>query len=135
VIVVDTNVVAYLWLPGDLTEAAEEALQRDADWAAPLLWRSEFRSILTGAVRHKTLSLDRAADITGAAEDHMHGREFAVDSAHVLALAVPSGCSSYDCEFVALAIDLGVGLVTNDRQILKAFPAVAIPLQRFATGA
>jgi len=135
VIVVDTNVVAYLWLPGDLTEAAEQALQRDADWAAPLLWRSEFRSILTGAVNHNTLSLDRATAIAAAAEDHMHGREFAVESARVLALAVPSRCSSYDCEFVALANDLGVSLVTNDRQILKAFPAVAVPLQRFAAGA
>ena len=133
-IVVDTNVVAYLWLPGDLTEAAERALQRDAEWAAPLLWRSEFRSILIGAVRHNALSLDRATAIIAAAEDHMHDREFTVESARVIALAHASGCSSYDCEFVALANDLGVGLVTNDRQILKAFPAVAIPLQRFAMG-
>src|SRR5215510_11213946 len=128
VIVVDTNVVAYLWLPSGMTTAAERALKRDADWAAPLLWRSEFRSILTGAVRHKALSLDRAAAIAAAAEDHMRGREFSVESARVLALTGLSRCSAYDCEFVALANDLNVGLVTNDRDIIKAFPTVAVPL-------
>lgn len=134
-IVVDTNVIAYLWLPGTMTAAAERALMRDADWAAPLLWRSEFRSILSGALRHKTLSLDRAAAMAAAAEDHMRGREFNVESARVLDLAAASGCSAYDCEFVALATDLNVDLVTNDRELLKAFPTVAVPLQRFAPDA
>jgi len=132
VIVVDTNVVAYLWLPGDMTAAAEQLLRQDAEWAVPLLWRSEFRSILTGAVRHHTLSLHRATTLAAAAEDHLRDREFAVDSGRVLALADSSGCSAYDCEFVALANDLGVRLVTNDRAILKAFPALSIPLQQFA---
>ena len=134
-IVVDTNVVAYLWLPGDMTSTAERVLKRDAEWAAPLLWRSEFRSILTGAVRHKAMTLDRAAAIAAAAADHLRGREFSVDSGRVLALAVRSGCSAYDCEFVALANDLGVSLVTNDRQVLEAFPNVAVHLHRFATDA
>ena len=134
-IVVDTNVVAYLWLPGNLTGAAEQVLKRDAEWAVPLLWRSAFRSILTGAVRHKTLSLDRATAIAAAAEEHLRHREFAVESSDVLALAIPSGCSAYDCEFVALANDLGVGLVTNDREVLRAFPGVAVPLRQFAPDA
>ena len=131
-IVVDTNVVAYLWLPGDMTAAAEQALRQDAEWAVPLRWRSEFRSILTGAVRHKKLSLDRATTMAAAAEDHLRNREFAVDSGHVLELADASGCTAYDCEFVALAADLGVRLITPDRAILRAFPALAVPLRQFA---
>ena len=130
-IVVDTNVVTYLWLPGDMTPAAEQVLRLDAEWAVPWLWRSEFRSLLAGAVRHKTVSLGRATAIAVAAEDHLRNSEFVVDSARVLALADSSGCSAYDCEFVALANDLGVRLVTNDRAILKAFPALAVPLQQF----
>jgi predicted nucleic acid-binding protein len=49
----------------------------------------------------------------------------------VLELASRSGCSAYDCEFVALAQDLEVPLVTNDRQILKAFPTIAISPSAF----
>lgn len=134
-IVVDTNVVAYLWLPGDMTAAAEQVLTGDAEWAAPLLWRSEFRSILSGAVRRRALSLDRAAAIAAAAERQLSGREFTVESARVLSLAARSGCSAYDCEFVALADDLGISLVTNDREILRAFPRIARRLDQFAPGA
>ncbi len=45
-IVVDSNVLAYLYLPGEYTAAAEVLLEHDSDWAAPILWRSEFRNIL-----------------------------------------------------------------------------------------
>lgn len=131
-IVVDTNVVAYLWLPGDLTAVAEAALRADPEWAAPLLWRSEFRSVLTGATRARRLSLDRATAIASAAEEQFRGREFAVESADVLALSSASGCSAYDCEFVALARDLSVPLVTNDQQVLQAFPEIAVALPDFA---
>ncbi len=49
-----------------------------------------------------------------------------------ISLASQSGCSTYDCEFVALAHDLAVRLVTNDTAVLRAFPDVAIPLKHFA---
>lgn len=130
-IVADTNVIAYLRLPSPLTAAAEELFAIDADWAAPLLWRSEFRNVLAGAIKRKALTLERAAAIASQAENQFEGREFAVDSAQVLMLAGLSGCSTYDCEFVALARDLGVPLVTNDRAVLNAFPTVAVPLERY----
>ena len=130
--VVDTNVVAYLWLPGTMTAMVERVLAADGEWAVPVLWRSEFRSVLAGAVTHKTCSLKRAVDIAAAAESQFANREFAVDSAQVLTLASESGCSAYDCEFVALAMTLGVRLVTNDREVLRAFAGVAVPLTAFA---
>lgn len=133
-IVVDTNVVAYLWLPGDLTPAAEKALGDDADWAVPLLWRSEFRSVLAGAVRNRRLTPDRATAIAAAAEEQLRGHEFAVESSDVLALSTTSGCSAYDCEFVALAKALGVRLLTNDREVLRAFSKMTVALADFGTG-
>ncbi len=36
-IVVDSNILAYLYLPGEHTAAAEALLQREPDWAAPVL--------------------------------------------------------------------------------------------------
>lgn len=98
----------------------------------PLLWRSEFRSILSGAVKHKACSLDRAIAIAEGAENQLRGREFSVESSQVLSLSAESGCSRYDSECVALARNLGVRLVTNDRQILRAFPAETLPLAHFS---
>lgn len=127
-IVVDSNVVAYLYLPGEHTAKAEALLERDGDWAAPVLWRSEFRNILAGYLRRKTLTLAQASGIQREAEDLLAGGEFEVDSAAVLELVRDSDCSAYDCEFVALAMKLQVKLITMDAKLLKAFPKHAVSL-------
>ena len=124
-IVVDTNVIAYLWLPGDRTRQAESLLKEDPDWNAPLLWRSEFRNVLAGCLRRGDLDLDTALQIVDEAEGQMRGREFSVPSAQVLARVAASDCSAYDCEFVALAEELGVPLITSDEKVLRSFPAAA----------
>jgi predicted nucleic acid-binding protein len=128
VIVVDTNVVAYLYLPGEHTEKAEALLEQDDDWAAPLLWRSEFRNILAGYMRRKMLAFEAARDLQLEAESLLAGAEHEVDSRRVLELVRDSDCSAYDCEFVALAMALGVRLVTMDARLLKAFPEHAVAL-------
>ena len=46
-------------------------------------------------------------------------------------LHAAAGCTGYDTEFVASARDLDTPLVTADRQILRAFPAIVIPLDTF----
>ncbi len=125
-IVADTNLFVYLFVKGQRTIQAETVLQQDPAWAAPLLWRSEFRNTLMGLVRRKDLDLQDVLDVVSEAEHWMRGREYSVVSRTVLQLAGQSGCSAYDCEFVSLAMDLGVPLVTSDRQILRAFPKVAV---------
>jgi predicted nucleic acid-binding protein len=128
VIVVDSNVVAYLYLPGEHTAKAEALLEQDPDWAAPVLWRSEFRNILAGYLRRKTLTFDQACSLQNEAEDLLAGSEFEVDSKAVLELVRDSDCSAYDCEFIALANKLQVKLVTMDAKLQKAFPKRTLSL-------
>ena len=127
-IVVDSNIIAYLYLPGELTARAETLMENDPDWAAPLLWRSEFRNILAGYMRRKTISFDQACDLQNEAESLLAEAEFEVDSATVLTLVRDSECSAYDCEFITLAIQLGTKLVTMDKKLLRAFPQHATAL-------
>jgi hypothetical protein len=54
--------------------------------------------------------------------------EEVVPSELVLQLVAFSRCSAYDCEFVAAAQQLQVPLITADRALIAAFPAVAQPL-------
>jgi len=124
-IVVDTNILAYLYLPGEFTEAAEALLESDPDWVAPILWRSEFRNILAGYVRRGSLGFDQALAIQEEAESLLAGAEYEVDSRSVMMLVKDSDCSAYDCEFVALARQLGTSLVTMDSKLLRAFPQIA----------
>lgn len=131
-IVVDANLLVYLYVVGQQTRQAETILTRDPVWVAPLLWRSEFRNTLTGLVRRKTLALDEALQIVNEAERNMAGREYSVVSHDVLQLAIRSGCSAYDCEYAALAQNLGTRLVTADRQLLRGFPSITVAPDAFA---
>jgi predicted nucleic acid-binding protein len=128
VIVVDSNILAYLYLPGEFTAAAEALLQREPEWAAPPLWRSEFRNILTGYVRRNMLTFEQACSLQAEAESLLEGFEFEVHSREVMEWVRDSECSAYDCEFVALAERLSAKLVTMDKKVLKAFPKRAISL-------
>ncbi len=131
-IVVDTNVLAYLLITGERSADAERALVKDPVWAAPLLWRSELRNALALYIRQRRLTVEQALRIMDKADELLQGREYALPSRAILELVVQSACSTYDCEFVALAQDLNVQLVTDDRRILNEFPRVAVSLANFA---
>ena len=133
-IVADTNLIAYLLLGGAQLETARAVYARDHEWSAPILWRSEFANVLARYLRRGELTLAAAEEVYHLAEDLLSGREYFVPSARVLRLLTTSPCSAYDCEFVALAQILGARLVTSDKEVLRAFPQVAITLDRFTEG-
>jgi predicted nucleic acid-binding protein len=132
VIVVDTNIIGYLFLSTELSLLAERALKRDSEWASPILWRSELRNVLVHYMRKNLITLDHAQSIMNSALELLRGREYEVSSYKVLQLASESNCSAYDCEFIATASDLNVPLVTLDKQLLRAFPRVAVSLNEFS---
>ena len=127
-IVVDTNILAYLYLPTAFSEQAELLLMRQPKWIAPVLWRSEFRNVLALYLRKKILTLEQAYNIQTEAETLLTGNEYDVPSLDVLRLIEASECSAYDCEFVALAKKNHTILVTEDKKILKQFPKITMSL-------
>lgn len=127
-IVVDTNIVAYYWLPGVHTGNAVALRQRTGDWLVPRLWRSEFRNVLARYLRAGTIGLDQARALIRSAEAELVDCEREVDSIAVMDLVATSACSAYDCEFVALARQTGIPLVTEDGGLLRAFPDIAMTM-------
>ncbi|RPI72516.1 MAG: PIN domain-containing protein [Desulfobacteraceae bacterium] len=124
-IVVDSNVIGYFFLSGERSSQMEQVYKKDPEWCAPLLWRSELRNVLALYMRREILSFAEAQQIMNEAMGLMAGQEFEVSSNEVLKLASRSSCSAYDCEFVALAREIKVPLVTVDRQLLTQFPDIA----------
>jgi len=131
VIVVDTNLIAYLLLGGEKTPRARSIFERDSKWAAPLLWRSEFGSVLAMFIRQRKLTSDKAMEFMNEAETLMQGEEYQVDSRRVIKLIDSSKCSAYDCEFIALAQHLDLPLITSDKQVLKEFPDTAVSIESY----
>ncbi len=130
-IVVDTNVIGHLFLSSEQSLLAERALQKDNEWAAPILWRSELRNVLTLYMRKDIIRLDQAQRIMNSALKLLRGREYEVPSYEVLRLASTSKCSAYECEFIATANDLKAPLVTADKKLLREFPSVTVSLKAF----
>lgn len=85
-IVVDTNVIASTWVPNDMDEWVYKVLKKDDDWAAPLLWRSEFRNVLSIYLRKDILEFPVALQSTEEAEQLMAANEFEVNSTQVMSL-------------------------------------------------
>ena len=131
-ITADTNLVVALLVPSPDTALAREAFRKDSEWIAPLLWRSEFRNVLVTVMRRGEMELADARRLSAIAERLFQGREWLVRSERVLELAASSGCTAYECEFVAVAEEARVPLVTDDHDLLNAFPDVAISPKNFA---
>jgi len=125
VIVVDVNVLAYLFIDGPQTARAEALLHGDPEWAVPLLWRSEFRSVLSGYLRRGEVNRATAIQMAESAGSIVEGREYPVEHEAVVDVLLASRLSAYDAEYVAAARRLGVPLYTWDRGLLEAFPEVA----------
>jgi predicted nucleic acid-binding protein len=132
-IVVDTNIIGYLFICGEFSEQAEKVLLKDSQWAAPLLWRSELRSVLAQYIRKEILTLEDTLEIMESASALMENNEYDVASKQVLELVSKSNLSAYDCEFIALAKDLNIKLVTADKRITEMFPQYSLSLIDFTS--
>jgi len=130
-IVVDTNVISYFYLSSEYSVITERLFLKDPEWAAPLLWRSEFRNVLSFYIRKEIITFHDAVQIFQTAESLLQGREYEVNSTQVLKLSKDSGCSAYDCEFVNLAQDLNEPLVTMDKKLLDNFKNTAFSIQEY----
>ena len=137
-IVVDAMVLNYALIDHpDFSEEVERLRKINASWCGPPLWRSEQRNVLMKYVRADSPSIPRTDIDLEAAQAYMRTAEvwmqtMGVGSESVLRLADASGCSVYDGEYVALAEDLGVPLVTYDRSVQAAFPDRAVAPTEFA---
>ena len=129
-IVADTNIIAYLFLESEHTQTARQWLAADSEWHVPPLWQSEFMNILALHMRKELLSLKQAIAIQQQAASRLSEYEHQPLAKDVLTLAKQSGCTAYDCEFIATAKALGCSLLTADKALLQAFPEVTVTFAR-----
>ncbi len=125
-IVVDTNIIAYMIFPGDYTQSVESLHEFDPHWEVPVLWRSEFLNVVALHFRKNLINYLEALDAIEKGIKLIGAREHEVSAFATMEFVQNSPCSSYDCEFMALADRLNVNLITYDKQILRTFPVLAL---------
>jgi predicted nucleic acid-binding protein len=123
-LLVDTNVVAYLLIEGDYTEAAQELRARDSDWRSEAFLLVEFTNVLVSSIARKRMTLSMAEDFLAKVFSLFDGKLGRVPQASVLAIATRHRVSAYDARFLSLADQLGSRLITEDARLRAAAPAL-----------
>ena len=126
-VVVDTNIVAYLLIDGDRTKDAQALFARDAEWKSEAFLLIEFSNMLATYVRAGSLRRTEAHALLAEAENRMRGL---VNLPHLRALRIAEqfAVSAYDARFLGAAQTLGARLVTEDLRLRAAAPALTLSL-------
>ena len=121
-LIVDTNVVAYLLIEGDYTAAARSLHRRDDDWRSEAFIMVEFTNVLTASIVARRMNLVLAEQFLADATSLLHGKLTSIPHDSVLSLAVQYRVTAYDARFLALAQQLDTPLVTEDAKLRAAAP-------------
>ena len=116
-LLVDTNIVAYLLIDGDFTEAAQRLRKSDPDWRSEAFLMIEFTNVLAASIAARRMTLPLAEDFLSKADALLEGKLTRVADAAALAIAVRFHVSAYDARFLALADQLDRRLVTEDAKL------------------
>jgi predicted nucleic acid-binding protein len=128
VILVDTNVLAFLLLEGDRTATARKLYSHDSDWRSEAFALVELSNVLATYVRSKSLTVEQGRALLQTAETIVTDLT-SVAHADALESAAQYGISAYDARFIALARQLGTRLVTEDRKLGLAVPTWTMTLE------
>ena len=134
-LIVDTNVLAYLLIEGDYTAAARLLHRRDDDWRSEAFIMVEFANVLTASIAARRMNLVRAQRFLADARSLLRGKLALISYDSVLSLAVQYRVTAYDARFLALAQQLDRRLVTEDAKLRAAAPKLTQSLaEALATG-
>jgi predicted nucleic acid-binding protein len=122
VLIVDTNVLAYLLIEGDHTTAARLLHRRDDDWRSEAFIMIEFTNVLIASIAARRMNLVLAQRFLAGATSLLHGKLALIPHESVLSLAVQYRVTAYDARFLALAQQLDCRLVTEDAKLRAAAP-------------
>lgn len=126
-IVVDTNVIAYLLIEGDRTADAQALRLADPDWRSEPFLLVEFSNLLATQVRAKALSAAQAKSLLESAAQQV-AAWVEVPYAGALTVALERQVSAYDARVVACARRLSVPLVTEDSRLRAATPGLSLSI-------
>jgi predicted nucleic acid-binding protein len=131
-IVADVNLPIYLFVSSPFTQAAHDALARDPHWLIPALYKYELLNVLATYVRKNYFDIAHAMNVI----DQIKTVQVSSDPPReeIMRLSVVSRIGTYDCEYVALAQQAGTRVITNDKEMRRAFPGVTMSLEEFVAG-
>ena len=123
-ILVDTNIIAPLYVRSARSDAVTELFARDAVWRTEPLALIELSNVLITYERVRYITAATARDCLNRAAAFLQPQLFRVSHQAALEAALDYRVTAYDARFLALADQLGSRLVTEDARLRAAAPAL-----------
>jgi predicted nucleic acid-binding protein len=123
-LVVDTNIIAALYIRGAYTDGVHQLRRRDDLWRTDPFAVIEFSNILATYQRAHYLTTTEAQRCLAQADRFLRPHYVEVPHDTALALAIRHGVTAYDARFLALAQRVGLRLVTEDEKLRAAAPVL-----------
>ena len=130
-IVADTCLVVHLFNETFLTDVAQKIQKKDASWILPSLWQEEYASVLSKLARKESRNIAEVVKHFDYVLNELRGSEIIVDNRKALKISIEYKISVYDAHFVGVALDFGVVLVTEDKEVLKNCRAITCSMHDF----
>lgn len=122
--VVDTNIIAALYVRGRYSDAVKQLHERDQVWRTDPFALVEFSNVLASYERARYLTKAVAKNCLAEAQSFLRPYYFAVTHDAALEMAIRYRITAYDGRFLALADQLASRLVTEDAKLRAAAPAL-----------
>lgn len=130
-IVVDTCIVIHLFNATEYTRLAEQVLDINSDWHIPTTWREEYANVLAKLYKKSKCKPEDVLELFQTTSNEFQNREYKVSTKDALSAAMQYQISVYDAHFVVLAEQLSTCLITEDIEVLKKCPKLAISMLDF----
>ena len=127
-VIVDTNIVAPLYVRSARTDAVTQLFALDALWRTEPLALIELSNVLITYERARYITTARARDCLNRAAAFLQPHLFRVSHQAALDAAFRYGTTAYDARFLALAQQLRMRLVTEDAKLRAVAPALTYSL-------
>src|SRR5207247_864870 len=123
-VIVDTNIVAPLYVRSARTDAVTQLFALDTLWRTEPLALIELSNVLMTYERARYISAATARDCLDRAAEFLQPNLFRVGHQAALDIALNYRITAYDARFLAVAQQLGARLVTEDAKLRAAAPAL-----------
>jgi predicted nucleic acid-binding protein len=123
-LLVDTNIIAPLYVRSARSPAVAELFAHDSVWRTEPLALIELSNVLINYERARYITAATARDCLNRAAAFLQPHLFRVSHQAALDAALQYGTTAYDGRFLALAQRLRLRLVTEDARLRAAAPAL-----------
>ena len=130
-IVIDANILIYSLIECDHSPLIHKLREKDVDWRTAGLCLHETLNVLATYQRREVLTLTQCRELLAHADRFIKVAQCDVEMEAALAVAAEYAITGYDAQYVVLAQNLNVPLITEDRKLRKAVPGIALSMQEF----